>query len=511
MHQNSPPLLTSSFLAGTAAVVFLSAVLFFLRFLSNISFTEPLHLITSGSEEQSFLSLWKFINDQPVYTDPHKIPFTSSYVNWLFYGFYGMAIKGLLLWRGISDDWIPTLGRLISFLFSVAGFFIARLTLIELFPKLSGKEKFLFLLIPFYLFLGPLAAFWPMTVRPDMAAVIFELLAFYFFVKEFQNHLPRAAFLATLLSFTAWSFKQTNISVFLSLLIFCFIHDCRAAWLMGLLMGALCASVAWFGGPAYRESTLFSLPIPGFSLRLGLVNFLYYLAEFAFALPGYIALGAALFSRTLKEKIQRDKVFQLCFITAVVSSLYGGITSLKIGASENYFIPASFFVTFFFLSCFFDLRQRPLPGIFNLSLYFSFVINGLLILAILFGIKGKVSKRYEHRETLELLKSAQSLPRPVFSQTMYLNLPWMLGDESFIPGYTYWVEKERGKKYERGGIEGLIREGYFGSLIFEKAKMHEILGEVGADTLLQHYTEQNLRECPPTHAIFVKRGLFVKG
>jgi hypothetical protein len=505
----------ASFMTGITVIVILSAVLFMLRLTSNISFTEPLHLITSGSEEQSFLSLWKFIHGQPVYTDPHKIPFTSSYLNWLFYGFYGSFIKVVLAVTRLSDAWIPTVGRLISVFFSAAGFFITRRVWVAIFQDSSRQGKWLAVLVPFSLFFGPLPAFWPLTTRPDMAAMVFEMLAFYFFIKEFQNRPIRAVVLATFFVFFAWSFKQANITVFLSLFLFCLIHDRRAAGLMACMMAALCSLTLWLGGPGYRESTLFSLPIPGFSVALGLKNLFYYLVECAFAIPGYLAIGAVFFLKPLKEKIQGQPISQLVFITALISFLYGGLTAHKIGASENYFIPASIFVTFFFFIFCHPERSEGSPNLdpsaFGLRMarpafYFSLLINALLILAILFGIKGHVSKRYEHNEAIELLKCAGPLPRPIFSQSVYLNRPWMLGGESFIPGYTYWAEKRREQNYERGGIEGLITEGYFASLLLEKRRMGEMIGaSAESGNGFRNYREQK-SSCPSTHAVFIRTG-----
>ncbi|MBI1977876.1 MAG: hypothetical protein HYS55_03905 [Candidatus Omnitrophica bacterium] len=496
---------STTFLGGVAFLILCSGLLALLRVVSNISFFEPLHLITSGSEEQSFLSLWKFIHGQPVYTDPHKIPFTSSYLNWLFYGFYGVFIKATLAWTALSDAWIPTVGRLITLLFSVTGIFVARRILRELFLNPSQKTKLLFDLVSFYLFFGPLPAFWPLTTRPDMAAMVFELLAFYFFIKEFERHPNWAALTAAFFSFIAWSFKQTNITIFLGLVVFCLLRKRRAAGLMGFTMVTLCFLALWLGGSGYRESTLFSLPVPGFSPVLGLENFFYYLAECAFAVPGYAAMGVVFFSKALRDKIRNNQAYQLCFILALVASMVGGITSLKIGASENYFIPAGIFVTFFFFCVIAVLpRNGAIWQLLHVSFYFSWVVNVLLVFAILFGIKGHVSKRYEHEEALALVKCSKSLSRPVFSQTAYLNLPWMLGGEAFIPGYTYWVENGREKVYEQGGIEGLIRQGYFGSLLLEKRRINEIVGESGIEKQFRSYVESSTSGCPSTHTVFIK-------
>ena len=493
------------------ALAGLSALLLLLRCVSNLSFSEPLHLITSGSEEQSFLSLWYWIHGKAVYSDPHRIPFTSSYLNWLFYAFYGSVIKIVLAWVHLSDAWIPTIGRLVSLGFSIAGFAVAWNVLKALLDReRMGLSNSFFACVSFYLFFGPLPAFWPLTVRPDMAAVLFELLAFYFFLKDFREQPVRAALLTSLMAFLAWSFKQSNISIFISLMLFCVLHRHIAlAGMMGLtflLGGTLVLGV---GGPSYRESTLFSLPVPGFSLMLGAKNFLYFIAESVVAIPGYAALIMATVSAKLRREILSHEAARLCGTIALVTTVYAWFISQKIGASENYFIPAGIFVTLFGLMFRVNTRSQSESRIFHLAFYAASAVNAALMAAIILGLKGNVSKKYEHEQNVRLLQCTQPLPRPVYSQTAYLNLPWMLGEKgSFVPGYTYWVEKDRGDRYERGGIEGLIKEGYFGGLVLERAKAAELSGAPFlAENALKHYVEQKSSDCPSTHAVFINKGL----
>ena len=125
------------------------------------------------------------------------------------------------------------------------------------------------------------------------------------------------------------------------------------------------------------------------------------------------------------------------------------------------------------------------------------IIPYLLIFVIFFGIKGEVSKRYEHQQILALSQCTATLSKPFFSQTVYLNLPWMQRGEPFIPGYTYWAEKNRRERYEKGGIEGLINEGYFASLLLEKSRKTEIRAS------FEKYTEQP-SSCSATHVVLTR-------
>lgn len=488
-----------------AVVGTLSGILAMLRLISNISLFQPLHLNTSGGEEACLLSLWRFVHHQPVYVDPYKVPYVTSYFPWLFYGFYGVTIKAALSFTGLSDAWIPTFARITTFLFSIAGFGITWRSFIERFLPPSLKEKILLSLVSFYLFFGPLPAFWPITARPDMAALVFELGAFFYFAKYFETSISRAVFGAALLGFSAWSFKQSNSGIFLSLMLFLVIYNRRAALGMGVLMGLLCGLVLWAGGPEYRASTLFRLPVPGFSLGLGIKNFLLYLAECAFAVPGCLAMAAVGLSPSLRRQVQSSKFYQLSFITALTTSVYGAVSGSKIGASENYLIPAGILVTLFLFLCFWKLQDHWTRKYLYRALYVSFILNAAFILIVLMGIKGKVSKRYEHQEMLELTKCSSALPQPIFSQNPYFNLPWMIHGDSFYLSPLYVIENDREKRYEQGGIEGLIKEGFFASLILERAKMNELFRpSLKARESLKYYIEQN-SSCPSTYVVFVKK------
>ena len=80
----------SLFLAAGA-----SLALFIVRIYYAISFFTPYMLATTGYEWENILAVWKFVEHQAVYTDPHRIPFTVSYYNWAYYYFYGWITKAL--------------------------------------------------------------------------------------------------------------------------------------------------------------------------------------------------------------------------------------------------------------------------------------------------------------------------------------------------------------------------------------------------------------------------------
>jgi hypothetical protein len=65
----------------------------------------------------------------------------------------------------------------------------------------------------------------------------------------------------------------------------------------------------------------------------------------------------------------------------------------------------------------------------------------------------------------------------MFSLDPYLQLPWMHSEgPRFILAYQYAMEREQGRKFERDGIGGLIREKYFASIATTKGATPKIDG-----------------------------------
>jgi hypothetical protein len=59
----------------------------------------------------------------------------------------------------------------------------------------------------------------------------------------------------------------------------------------------------------------------------------------------------------------------------------------------------------------------------------------------------------------------EKMPPPAFSPNPYTMLPWMHpGNTHFILAYNYAPDRRAGRRFERGGIGGLIGEGFFASL-----------------------------------------------
>lgn len=70
-------------------------------------------------------------------------------------------------------------------------------------------------------------------------------------------------------------------------------------------------------------------------------------------------------------------------------------------------------------------------------------------------------------DQIALLKQhLKELPAPIFVTDRACNLPWIQGKAPhFVYSFTYPLDKKAGVKLERGGIGGLIEQGYFETVV----------------------------------------------
>ena len=175
------------------------------RLLHSVSFTHPLQLTTSGAEEDALASIWRFLHGQAVFTDPHVMPYTGSYFNWLFYGGYGSVAGGALRLFGLGEAWLPTVCRMITLAIAVSGLAIFAGAVREA-VRLSWPTACLFGALALF---NPLSGFWVFTTRPDVGAAVLELGAVAAFLRYRRTKRWMDLLLIALLLGGAWAFKQT--------------------------------------------------------------------------------------------------------------------------------------------------------------------------------------------------------------------------------------------------------------------------------------------------------------
>jgi hypothetical protein len=85
---------------------------------------------------------------------------------------------------------------------------------------------------------------------------------------------------------------------------------------------------------------------------------------------------------------------------------------------------------------------------------------------VLAGFTGVLSTRDWHEKHTTIRQCMDELPRPAFTTSVYNHLPLMYpAEHHFILAYNYTRDRAAGRRFERGGIGGLIADGYFASLL----------------------------------------------
>ena len=481
-----------------------SLLLMAIRAYWAISLSEPLFVITSGAEEDSLLGFWKYIKDRPVFEDPHRFPFVGSAYNWLYYAFYGTAIDITLNALLLEIEWLPTIGRFVSLAWAFAGV-IAAVTFFNSFVERGSEYRPLILPYSIFLFFGPLVGFWAISHNVELAATVLGIIGSLMFCRIYGNSPLKATIVACVFGYLAWSFKQSHIFIVLTLALFMFIRgDWRSLALVFFLNG-LGWSAAIIGGSEAYVKMLFQKGVDKTlelsRLWINLKNFSLKSTPIIFFLTS-IAIGIR-DPRSFFQKIRNDDyaLFSVCGL--VVSIVISIPFSAKQGASENYYFVMSFYMLF---AAFAVNAVWPLSGTVrraaNLIILLGWFASGVAATSVLAGYNGIVSTRNWHEINIAQRDCSRDMPEPVLPVVhTFLSLPWLVKSEpQFNLFYNYSRERAAGYWFEGGGVAGLIKKGYFGSILMPAGAKPEF----DSVSLITHY-ELRKENCAGID-FYLKRG-----
>lgn len=484
------------------AAVLTNVVLMALRAYSAISFSEPLFVVTSGAEEESALSIWKFIAGKTLYTDPHKIPFVASTYNWLYYYLYGGVTRFFITALSLDIAWLPTIGRLISLAITIIGIAALYWACRILMPSKSFSEKLL-LPIAMFVFIGPLVGFWAISLNVELAATVCTVLAAICFYKFFNDRPELAIILTSIFGYLAWCFKQNHIFVAGTLILFLLLRkEWRLVVIVCVIFGAGWA-VAVVGGSEAYVKMLFHKSVDTTLLVSRLIRNLSNFAIKATPLIALLAicLGYLATRRTWAEILREpNTMFSLCGLAVTLTLSL--IMSAKHGASENYYFVVTIFMVFVSIC----LIPRFIKSQTEIRLSASILICGwvLNIIAsgsVIAGVNGVLSVRHWHDRHVAEKACFKDLPGPLLPVSRsYLTMPWITPSEPrFNLYYTYLKDRKAGRWLEGGGIGQLIENGYFGTIILAKNSPKEF-----DDGKIEKYYSLTPSPCEG-HAVYLRK------
>lgn len=458
---------------------FVAALVFFLRIYYNTNFNEPLHILTSGFEEESLFAVWKYVHGEAIYKDFHQLPFAASYFNWGFYQFYGGLTKVALHLFGAGDESIPQIGRMITLTGCVAGYVlslkIARLVTGTATLNLPQHTLLLFF------FFGYLMGFWAITVRPDVWALTFELLGLYWFLKAAGSNKLEEIILSLLFFYLAWSFKQNFAGIIGGCGLWALINK---RWKQAIVLGAGFFSLVLFtyfiGSDDYRYLILESQNKMGYSLSIGLNNLK---LAFVKALPITLlslvitALVIGKYSiATVIKKVMASQHMAILTLSFIVSFVFFALMSTKGGAADNYFFTPVSVLTLLSIIVVgrLQINQRLQRNIYTAYSLICIVYAGfgMMILTNRFGQLNLKPASAKYNQLIPVM-NLHDKPLLVAGDN-YANLPWInKSPQHFVLATTYYYKDKYGDKFEYDGVEGLMKKGYFATLITSTSKQTE--------------------------------------
>ncbi len=440
---------------------FLSAGVFVRRGLAawEAAGVAPGLAITSGCEEESFLSVWRAVHHQEAYADAAHVPYAATYFNWLFYAGYAVPVRSAVNRWG--DAIIPRAGRIVTAVSALLGTSALFWLLWRALPQEAGLAAGL----AAFAFGGPLVGWWAHTLRPDVCALAAETAALAVLVAGWRQRPGVAVLGATLLFFAAWSCKQTNVLGLGTALLFLL---GRRQWRLAsiLMLGSVCL---WGGtllalGPDYRASLLSSGRNSVFILGEGLANLRDMLQKTApFWLMG-ILLGCrrARASVTTPAGLPADlRLLGLLGLLVAMPAAFAA--GCKLGAYSNYY-----FTPMVMLTCL--VAGLIAIGSPSRLVFAGFTLAAGMQLLVAVARVGQMSQLPQAAGLAEIWAVWQPEPEPRFAAVNALNLPWLNpGSPPFVLAYNYGSDRAAGRSFEADGIGGLIRTGYFRSLLLPAA------------------------------------------
>lgn len=459
----------NAFLCFSVIGTLASMVLFTLRITSVISFNEPLQVQTSGDEYTNLFYIWKATQGLPVYNDRFVVPFTATVYNWLFHESYAAFINGVSNVFTLSDAWQPTLGRILTLIAMSASAIASYFAFSRVSDAQSLPEKFLCLSFAVYLMFGPLIGFWSMTVRADLGGLFFEILSTLIFISLYTRQRLLAVLGLIVCVYLAWSFKQSNVFAAGGAGLFLVV---RRDWKTFLLLITVLPTAWGITFLVGEKMWLHSILMQDYPLLYSFERLVRNMVNFAIKMGPILLflLGLLVFALRTKKIIPafwQSNAFMYALCTSVCAVALAIPASAQIGASENYYFSLSYFLGLIIFSSIPILKsfdggiRLPVMGA-----CIGWITLSIAVLLVVFGYTGVTNLRHLHIKNMALKECADVLPRPLYVTSNYLGLPWMTRDNPhFVLSYTYPLERKLGRKFENGGIGGMISGKKFAAVV----------------------------------------------
>ena len=358
---------------------------------------------------------------------------------------------------------MPTLVRILTFIFTLVSTFF----LILIFHIKEKKLNFYLFFFASFILLGPLTGFFAISSRPDISALMFEVICIYYFLKNIDYLTTKKIFIISCLLYLGWACKQTHIITILSIPVFLiYKKNISSVVKLTLFLSSKIFLTIFIGGRQYIENITF---ING-PLEYSFSHFINGVFFFSLkTIPIFFLLFILLYSfqnRKVRNKYIFDNDIQLFSLIGIIFSTINFIQFFQTGSSVNYFYIPTIYISIFIIPVFKKITNRKQfynhyeKNFFSTSL----LLQSLAILAILFGIKGTITPFY-YDKVEQYAKCVKFVKGPVYTHHNYLRMPWITPSKNPIIT-THWYEvKNKNVNFKNTEIYQLIKKGFFETII----------------------------------------------
>lgn len=434
---------------------FFLILIFSIRFF-NVFFNKEINsFFTSGYEEESLLILWYNYFNYDIYTNHLEYPYRWAIYNWLFYDFYSYTLKAINLVLEIDHRSSINFFRFITFIFSLIGFIFFYKCL-----KIIRSENNLWVLFLSILTIyGLSTGWWNLTTRPDIPALTLEILGIYFFLKNANNLSIFKIIILSIILYLAWSFKQTALISFFSILIYLIFKKkyLECFFFISVFFTFIFITI-YFQNDLYFQS-IYMLNTNNLLYDMDINRIFRVLKIFTIKNTFLILMSSYLFLN-FKLLNFKDNIFY--FTGFLLSLIYFLAVLSNKGTSDNHTFITIVFLTFIIHKNF-DYK--------NILVYSRFVF--LILIAaqiyvsgtVLSGKKGRLTPVKVGNIDDYIICSENILVNPVFVEKPYYALPWITKYENpTVKNFNYRFELDA-NRLKGGGFKSLINEGYYETLI----------------------------------------------
>jgi hypothetical protein len=416
---------------------------------------------TTGSEAIVTYPIWKAVHHLPVYAWPLSYPFSLTLYNYLFYQSYAFFLR----MAGVTGSGILAWGRSLTLAFAILGA-ITQWKLVQCYLNLRGLRSALSLVFALGLWsCASLVRGWPLTMRPDMAAVALVMAALYTVVRQ-----PRFAFAyAGGLFYLAWSFKQSVILTFAGVCLFLLFHkQWRDLFMLAAVFAALTSATLLLSTPAYRFSVLVA---PGLVKEFAFTHIVRQgsraVIENAYWILAPIALLLAAGARRLDHTL---RLLGTVFLVALLGGLAG---MSKTGGTYNYLLES-----FVAGSALLQIAAFTAPGrLVSALVLFGCVQPAIQVATAPSGVHNShnslivgIATADEYADAVALRDRLATMKKPIFTTDDIFSLPWYSNDNHAAAlAIDLRFHDATRASCQNGCVEGLLQRGEIPTVLLPSA------------------------------------------